>query len=178
MSAYEIVVPYRQNVLCYVVDGDGEHCRLARKIRIVCIGVREGDVDVEGLAREVSHQLRQESVYVIGNAYGDRGALAVGASSVKGDAVHLADVVDVDLITVVYSTVRYLLGVRILAQERCLSKLYVALLYFELAELGDGDVIRDLYVLEKSVVIVDAAVAEDLFFFAAGAKSNGQHQKY
>ena len=100
-----------------VVDGDGEHGVFAVELLDAVI-LGERDVDVEGLAGLVAHELVEEVVYVLGDANGDHGAVALGRAALKLRAVDASHIVDVDGVAIGHGSVGHLLESRITRGNR------------------------------------------------------------
>ena len=138
---------FRQDLLADVVQRDGEDrlfvaqdYRIALSVGGVAVAVREGDINIEGLAGLVAHDLVFKAVDE-GTAAQRQAVAAVGAAG-KCHAIHGAHIVDVDGVSVGGGTVGDLLRGGVLAEQAVDLGLHVLLRRLDVRLLQrDGSVV-------------------------------------
>ena len=170
-----------------LIDGDGKDGIFAGKFGIALVRIGESDFDIEGFAGFVADELLQEVIDVAGDADGDFGAGAIGAAALKLDAIHFADIIDVNGIAIRYFAVGDFLFVGVAGHDGVDLLLDVllldgdgAFLISNAGVLAQSDVILGGDALKVSIggqtqAIVYSGIAIALLV-AAGGKTYAEHK--
>ena len=150
-----------------VVDGNVEDGVLAGTIGVAGVGVGEGDLNIKVLAGHVTDELLKKIVNVVGDADGNVGALTLGTSAVKFDAVYAADVVDVEGVSVLNGTVGDLFVYGVFGKKSIYLLLQILFGSSEgvcgdgnLLVFGQGDVFGSFEIFDEAVFVKSIRIGE------------------